>query len=67
MDFAVWVDHTVKIKTSQEIDIYFEIARELKTPGIHECDGDTNCSWLAWNDSKILGKGTDRNVNKRKN
>ena len=41
MDFAVPVDHRVKIKESEKKD---------------EGDGNTNCNWCTWNGPQKLGK-----------
>ena len=43
MDFAVPVDHWVKLKQSENRDKYLDLAREQKKTLIHESDGDTSC------------------------
>ena len=43
MDFAVSVEDCVKIKESEKIDKYLDLARELKKAAGQE--GDTNSSW----------------------
>ena len=59
MDFAVPTDHRVKIKESEKIDKYSDIAWELKNKKQnktkqqnktvqYESDGDTNCNWCTW-------------------
>ena len=46
VDFAVPVDHRIKLKESEKRGKYFDLARELKKKTMeHEGDGDTNCSW----------------------
>ena len=47
MDFAIPVNHRVKVKESKKkIDLaWVEKATE------HEGDGDTNYSWCSWNSS----------------
>ena len=32
----------------------------------HECDGDVNYNWCAWNNPLRLGKGTKRHRNERR-
>ena len=59
VDFAVLVDHGVKIKESAKRDKYQDLVRELKNKQKqtmeHEADGDTNCYRCAGNDPKGLG------------
>ena len=58
MEFAVLVDHRVKIKESEKTGKYLDLVRELKKTKTqqktkpkkkveHEGNGDTNCSWGA--------------------
>ena len=47
VDFAVPIDHRVKLKESEKRDKYLDLARELKTSMEHESDGDTNCNQCA--------------------
>ena len=42
VDFAVPVDHRVKLKESEK-----DIARELKKTVEHESDSDTNFNWCS--------------------
>ena len=49
MDFAILVDHRVKVKERGKISKYLDLTRELKKIVEHEGDGDTNCSWCTWN------------------
>ena len=49
----------------KKADNYLDLARELKKTMEHEDDGATNCSWCAWNDPQILGKGAERFRNRR--
>ena len=49
VDFAVPADHRVKIKESEKIDGYLDLAWELKNAVEYESDSDTNCSWCALN------------------
>ena len=45
VDFAVPVDHWVKLKESEKRDKYQDLARELKKTVEHESDDYTNCNW----------------------
>ena len=46
MDFAVPVDHRVKLKESKKRGKYLALARELKKKTMeHESEGDTTCNW----------------------
>ena len=47
VDFAIPADHKVKLKESEKIDKYLDLARELKKTMEDESDGDTNCNWCA--------------------
>ena len=48
MDFAVLVDHRVKLKEREKKDKYKDFARELKKTVEHEGDNYTNCNWCFW-------------------
>ena len=48
VNFAIPVDHWVKLKGNEQSDKYLDHARELKTME-QERDGDTNCNWYTWN------------------
>ena len=65
-DFAIPADHRVRLKESKKTDEYLDLARELKKL-LNEGDCDTNCSGWTWNSTQMLGKGTGRIVNQRKN
>ena len=39
-----------------KIDKYLDLVRELKKIVEHEGDGDTNCSWCAWNGLQKIEK-----------
>ena len=65
VDFAVSVDHKVKIKESKKRDQYIDLARELKKTMKHEIDGDTNYGWCTWNNHQRINKGTGKLGNKR--
>ena len=59
VDFAVLVDHRVKIKEIEKRDKYLNVARELKNHGTRRCN-DITCCWFARNNPLKLGKGTRR-------
>ena len=48
MDFAVLVDHRIKLKECEKKDKYLDLARELKKTVEHEGDNYTNCDWSFW-------------------
>ena len=48
VDFAVPVDHRIKLKECEKRDKYFDLARELKKKMEHEGDNYTNCDWCFW-------------------
>ena len=66
MHCTISVDPRVKVKESEKINKYLDLARELKKTVGHTGDGDTNCSWCTQNDSQKIGKviGTVRNQGK---
>ena len=49
VDFAVPVDHRIKLKECEKKDKYFDLARELKKTMKHAGDNYTNCNWCVWN------------------
>ena len=51
MEFAVPIDHKMKIKESEKIDKHLDLARELKKVE-REGDGDTSCICCTWNRSE---------------
>ena len=55
MDFAVPVDHRVKLK---EFEKYLDLARELKKTVEHESDDFTNCNWCLWYSHQRIGTWT---------
>ena len=58
-DFAVPVDHRIKLKECEKKDKYLELARELKKKTMeHAGDNYTNCNWCVWNSNKRITKGT---------
>ena len=63
MDFAVPVDHTVKIKVNEKRHKYLNLARKQKTK--YEDDGYTHCNRCTWNDPQKLETGTGRDRNMR--
>ena len=65
MDFAVPVDHRVKLKESEKRDKFLDLARGLKKTMEHESDSDTNSDWCTWDNLQWIGKGTGRLGNKK--
>ena len=63
MDFAVLVDHRVKLKEREKRDKYQNKARKLKI--WNKGDSDINCNCCAQYSHQMLGKGTGRPGNKR--
>ena len=49
VDFAVPVDHRIKLKECEKKDKYLDLARELKKTMEHAGDNYTNCNWCVWN------------------
>ena len=60
MDFAIPVDHRVKIKESKNIDKYLVLAKELKKSMEHKDDGNTSCNWCTWSGLQRLGIGNQK-------
>ena len=56
MDFAVPVDHKVKIKGSENLLKYLDLARELKEAVKQKRDSNTDSSWGPYNKSYEPGK-----------
>ena len=48
VDFAVPVDHRIKLKECEKRDKYLDLARELKKTAEHEGDNNANCDWCFW-------------------
>ena len=57
VDFAVPVDHRVKLKENEKGDKYLDLARKLKKTVEHESDDDTNYDWCSWYCHQRIGKG----------
>ena len=64
VDFAVPVDHRVKLKESKKRVKCLDLARELKNME-HEEDGDTNYNWCVRNNPQRLDKMIERLGNQR--
>ena len=47
LDFSFPVDQQVKLKESEKIHNYLDLARELKKTLEHKGVGYTNCNWRA--------------------
>ena len=56
VDFAVPVDHRIKLKECETKDKYLHLARELKKTMEHEGDNYTNCNWCLWYSNKRVIK-----------
>ena len=68
VDFAVPVDHRIKLKENEKKDNYRHFARELKKKKKtveHESDIYTNCNWCSWHNHRMINKGTGKLGNKR--
>ena len=66
MDFAILVDHRVKINESEKRDNFMDLAREQKKkPVEYKGDRDTNCNLCDWNGPQKLVKGVGTIGNKR--
>ena len=66
VDFAVPEDHEEKIKDSEKIGKYLDLAREQKTEGCAG-DGDMNCSWYTCNDPWWIRNGIGTVGDRKKN
>ena len=44
---AVPADNRVKLRENEKINMYLDLARELKKTMKHKGDGDSNCNWCA--------------------
>ena len=60
VDFAVPVDHRIKLKECEKRDKYLDLARELKKTMEHEGDNYTNCDWCLWRGNSRIIKGPGR-------
>ena len=65
MDFAVAADHSLKIKESEKIDKYLDLARGLKKKAM-KYERGSYTSWL-WNSPQRLGKKSGGIGNLREN
>ena len=59
VDFAVPMDHGVKIKENEKIDKYLNLAWEQKKADEHEGQCNTNCNWYTWNNLLESGKESE--------
>ena len=66
LDFIIPADHRVKIKESEKIDKYLDLAWELKTAE-YTGDSDTNNNWCVWNGLQRIEKGIGMVGDRRKN
>ena len=48
VNFAIPADHKGKIKESEKIDKYLDLAEELKVLVEYVDNCDTSCSWYTW-------------------
>ena len=64
VDFTVPADCRVKLKESEKIDTYLNIASELKKTMEHENDNDTNCNWCVRYNHQRIDKGYEEFGNK---
>ena len=67
VDFAVPVDHRVKLKEEEKRDKYLDIAWELKKIMEHESNDYTNCNWSSWYIHQRMGTRNGGLGNKRTN
>ena len=51
VDFAVLVDHRIKLKECEKKDNYLDLARELKKTEEHAGDNFANCDWCFWHNN----------------
>ena len=58
VDFAVPVDHRIKLKECEKKDKYLDLVRELKKTVEHAGDNFTNCNWCIWNRNGRIAKET---------
>ena len=58
VDFALPVDHRVKLKEWERRDKCLDFPRELKKNVEHESDDYTNCNWYSWYIHKRIGTRT---------
>ena len=49
VDFAVPVDHRIKLKECEKKDKYLDLDRELKKTVEHAGDNYTSYNWCVWN------------------
>ena len=65
VDFAVPVDHRVKLNECEKRDKCHNLARELKKTVEYERDDHTNCNWCFWYSHQKIGTRTGGLGNKR--
>ena len=65
LDFAVVPNHRVKLKESEEKNIYLDLARELKKLRNMIYNNYTNSNWCFWYSHRRIDKGTGELGNKR--
>ena len=65
MDFTVPAHHWVKLKESEKIDKYLDLARELKKIVEYESESDSYCNWRAHYSHQGTGTWTGGLGNKR--
>ena len=65
VDFAVPVDHRIKLKECEKNDKYLDLAKELKKTTEHEGDNYTNRNSSFWYIHQRIIKGTGRFGGKR--
>ena len=58
VDFAVPVNHRIKLKECEKKDKYLDLAKESKKNMEHAGDNYTNCNWCVWNSNYRITKGT---------
>ena len=56
MDYATLDDQRLKIKGSEKVNKYLDLAWGLKKTVKHEGDGDDSCNQWTWNNLQNLGK-----------
>ena len=56
VDFAVPVDHRVKVKESKKINKYLDLVRKTEKTVEHKVEDRANCNWRPWNGPQSSGK-----------
>ena len=65
VDFAVPVDHRVKLKEGQKKNQYQDLPKEMKKTVEPESDVYINCDWCSWFCHQRIGTGIGGLTNKR--